>query len=51
MHHVGCAVAPADAHPAAREAADIVLEAPGGHGAVRELADLILCSRRLARRP
>lgn len=51
MHHVGCAVAPADAHPAAREAADIVLGAPGGHGAIRELADLILRSGRLAGRP
>jgi N-acylneuraminate cytidylyltransferase len=51
MQHVGCAVAPADARPAARQAADIVLDSVGGHGAVRELADMILHSGRLASRP
>jgi len=50
MRHVGCAVAPADAHPSARGAADIVLEADGGRGAIRELADMILQSGRLAGR-
>ncbi len=39
---VGCAVVVADAQPAARRAADIVLNLPGGHGAVRELCDLLL---------
>jgi len=39
---VGCAVVVADAHPAARQQADLVLDARGGHGAVRELIDRIL---------
>jgi YrbI family 3-deoxy-D-manno-octulosonate 8-phosphate phosphatase len=39
---VGCALAPADARPAVRRAADRVLKARGGHGAVRELAELVL---------
>lgn len=38
----GWAVAVADAHPRVRRAADYVLSLPGGHGAVRELCDLIL---------
>jgi len=36
-----CGVVPADAHPAARGAANIVLGEAGGRGAVRELCDLI----------
>ncbi len=43
---VGCAVVVADAHPAARRQADLVLSRPGGHGAVRELCDLILEEKR-----
>jgi N-acylneuraminate cytidylyltransferase len=39
---VGCAAVVADAHPAAKAAADLVLEHSGGHGAVRELVDMIL---------
>lgn len=39
---VGCAVAVADAQPAARRAADIVLSRNGGHGAVRELLDILM---------
>lgn len=39
---VGWAVAVADAHPDVRRAADFVLTRPGGHGAVRELCDLIM---------
>jgi N-acylneuraminate cytidylyltransferase len=39
---VACALAPADAQPDARRSADIVLSLPGGHGAVRELCDLLL---------
>lgn len=38
----GCGVVVADAHPSAVAAADLVLSSPGGHGAVREIADLIL---------
>lgn len=45
MREVGFAVTPADAHPAALEAADLVLRAGGGRGAVREFADLILSQR------
>jgi YrbI family 3-deoxy-D-manno-octulosonate 8-phosphate phosphatase len=43
---VGWAVAVADAHPEVRQAADFVLEKSGGHGAVRELCDMILKNRR-----
>jgi len=39
---IGCAFAPADAHPSARRAADRVLTSKGGRGAVRELCDLLL---------
>lgn len=38
----GCGVAVADAHPTVLAAADLVLKRPGGHGAVRELCDLLL---------
>ncbi|MCL4257079.1 MAG: acylneuraminate cytidylyltransferase [Anaerolineales bacterium] len=38
----GCAVAVADSHPAVLRQADQRLSQPGGHGAVRELCDLIL---------
>jgi len=38
----GCGVVVADAHHSALAVADLVLTRPGGHGAVRELADLIL---------
>ncbi len=41
---VGWAVAVADAHPQVKRAADYVLQHPGGHGAIRELADLILAA-------
>ena len=37
-----CAVAVADAHPAVLRAADIVLTQRGGHGAVRELCDMLV---------
>ena len=40
--HVACAVVVADAHPQARAGADMVLQRPGGFGAVRELCDLLL---------
>jgi N-acylneuraminate cytidylyltransferase len=42
----GCGVVVANAHPAAVSAADLVLSKPGGAGAVRELADLILNRRK-----
>ncbi len=39
---VGCAVAVADAQPEVLRQADLILSRPGGHGAVRELCDLLL---------
>lgn len=39
---VGCALAVADAQPAALREADIVLTRRGGYGAVREVCDLLL---------
>ena len=42
MALVGHAVAPADSHPEILEAAKTVTKARGGHGVVRELADLLL---------
>ncbi|PKO05961.1 MAG: hypothetical protein CVU41_09225 [Chloroflexi bacterium HGW-Chloroflexi-3] len=43
---VGCSFAVADAHPVALRQADIVLRHNGGQGAVREVCDLLLQSRR-----
>ncbi|MGG7510803.1 cytidylyltransferase domain-containing protein [Plantibacter sp. YIM 135249] len=43
---VGWPVAVADAHPAVRRAARLVLDARGGAGAVRELADRVLDVKR-----
>ena len=39
---VACAAAVADAHPDVRRQADQVLEKRGGHGAVREICDILL---------
>ncbi|HEY59403.1 MAG TPA: N-acylneuraminate cytidylyltransferase [Anaerolineae bacterium] len=39
---VGFAVAPIDAHPEVSKLADLVLQKPGGLGAVRELCDLLI---------
>jgi N-acylneuraminate cytidylyltransferase len=39
---VACAVAVADAHPEVRQQADQVLTQRGGHGAVREVCDILL---------
>lgn len=39
---VGCAVVPADARPQVIHEADVILSERGGHGAVRELCDLLL---------
>src|SRR6185312_6532738 len=45
LQNVGCGVVVRDAHPRVRSFARLILEQPGGRGAVRELADLILeCS-------
>jgi N-acylneuraminate cytidylyltransferase len=41
MGLVGCAVAPRDAHPRALAAAALVLDADGGRGAIRLLADML----------
>jgi YrbI family 3-deoxy-D-manno-octulosonate 8-phosphate phosphatase len=43
---VGYPIAVADAHVRVREAARLVLTSAGGHGAVRELAEAMLTSRR-----
>ena len=42
---VGFAVAPADAQEVVRQQADLVLTAKGGHGAVRELCELLIQSK------
>ncbi len=46
MRLVGIAVAVADAVPEVRRAATYVTRAKPGHGAIRELCDLILAARR-----
>ena len=44
LRRSGLGVAVADAYPAALDAADFVLTGKGGHGAVREIADLWLAA-------
>lgn len=39
---VSCAIAPSDSHPDVLRCADLVLTKKGGHGAVRELCDMLL---------
>lgn len=46
MEHVGFPVAVSDAHPDIMTVAKLVLSQSGGHGAVRELCDRILYSRK-----
>jgi N-acylneuraminate cytidylyltransferase len=46
MEVVGCSVAVGDADPSIIPAVSIVLAKPGGHGAIRELCDLILTKMR-----
>lgn len=41
MQEVGCGVAVSDAHPHVKANAHIILSAPGGQGAIREIAVLI----------
>jgi YrbI family 3-deoxy-D-manno-octulosonate 8-phosphate phosphatase len=50
MGVVGRPVAVADAHPSVRQAARLVLARSGGHGAVRELCDLVIEHRQRASR-
>ena len=45
IRNVGYGIATADAHPSARDVAQYVTVAAGGHGAVREVAELILADR------
>ncbi|MCE2572101.1 3-deoxy-manno-octulosonate-8-phosphatase KdsC [Motilimonas eburnea] len=47
MNHVGLGIAVADAHPIVQQQADYITCIKGGHGAVREVCDLLLCSRGL----
>lgn len=47
MRSVGVSVCPSDAHEEAKRVARLILERPGGQGAVRELCDLVLQSKRL----
>ncbi|MDP0500777.1 MAG: acylneuraminate cytidylyltransferase [Verrucomicrobiota bacterium JB022] len=42
LKRAGCGVAVADAYPEAKQAADFILSRAGGHGAIRELCDLLL---------
>jgi N-acylneuraminate cytidylyltransferase len=41
LRAVGCPVVVNDAHPQAKAVARIILNAPGGYGAIRELTDLV----------
>ncbi len=50
MRWAGIAIAPPAAMPVALAAADVVTHRPGGHGAVREVCDLLLASRDRKRR-
>ena len=45
LERAALAVAVADAHPTARAAAHWITPSPGGHGAVREVCDLLLSAR------
>lgn len=42
MNFVGIAIAPCDAHQSVLAIADVVTTKPGGHGAIREIADNLL---------
>ena len=48
MAACGLAFCPADAHPDALAVADIVLEASGGKGALREMSDYLIARRLIA---
>ncbi len=47
LNKVGCAFAPANAAPELRQRVDYVTERSGGHGAVREVCELILAAKGL----
>lgn len=49
MRACGVAIAPADAHPTVLAIANIITEAPGGFGAVREICDVIAAQAATAR--
>jgi 3-deoxy-D-manno-octulosonate 8-phosphate phosphatase (KDO 8-P phosphatase) len=51
MRLAGVSAAPADARAAVRREADIVTEAGGGNGAVREMVDLLLSGKLPHRKP
>lgn len=46
MEAAGLSFAPADAHPDAKRAADLITKADGGRGAVREVCDYLLAARK-----
>jgi 3-deoxy-D-manno-octulosonate 8-phosphate phosphatase (KDO 8-P phosphatase) len=50
MKRAGFSACPADAAPAAKKAARVVLEHPGGRGAVREFVELVLARNGKGRR-
>lgn len=45
LRAAGCGVAPRDSHPDALAAADLILDADGGRGALRLLSDMILARK------
>lgn len=45
LRAAGCGVAPRDSHPEALAAADLILDADGGRGALRLLSDMILARK------
>ena len=45
LRRAGLAIGVTDAHPALLEAAHWITRSPGGHGAVREVCDLLLSAR------
>jgi Low specificity phosphatase (HAD superfamily) len=47
MRRVGLAIATANARPEVKKAAHMVTEQPGGSGAVREVAEMILQAKGL----
>ncbi|MCP5368260.1 MAG: HAD hydrolase family protein [Hyphomicrobiales bacterium] len=46
LRAIGCPISIADAMPAAQDEAVYITDKPGGHGAVREVCDLLVASRR-----
>ena len=42
MNKAGFAIAPANAHDLVKQQADLITNKIGGHGAVREVCDLLL---------